>query len=86
MEAQAGSSGSGRGGGGGGAADGHSIRRWKGTVTTTLGQLPLELIQTCGHPSSQLLSAWKDKAAVGEGSGVPEPEETSSLSHVCNRD
>lgn len=32
----------------------------KGTVATTLGKLPLELIQTCGNLSSRLLSAWKD--------------------------
>lgn len=87
MKAQAGSwvrEGSWRGGQG---AD----YRWtqypevKGTVATTLGKLPLELIQTCGHLSSRLLSAWKDRAVAGEGSGSPQREEpASSLSHLCN--
>lgn len=49
----------------GGVADEHSTWRWRGTFTTTLGELPLT--QTHGHLSSQLLSPWKDMAVVGEG-------------------
>lgn len=71
MKEQADFAGSGRESwlGAGEELDAHRTWRWRGTFTTTLGKLPLELIQTCGHLSSQPLRPWEDVAVVGEGNG-----------------
>ena len=55
----------------------------KGTVATTLGRQPLGLIQTCGHLSSRLLSAWKDMAEREREVAVPSERNRRPHSAIC---